>query len=108
MWFVALIIIFFFSKNLFADPTAIEEKVSDANLTFGINAYQEICCLHLGGAALIKPNLILACSKKAAIRAKEVVQIIKHALNKDAEARYINKIIKINCIFIFNYMELLL
>ncbi|KAK6637647.1 hypothetical protein RUM44_008069 [Polyplax serrata] len=75
------------SENIFADPTAIEERVADAGLTFGINAYQEICCLHLGGTALIKPKLILASSVKAANRAKEVVKIINDALQKDAETR---------------------
>lgn len=74
---------------MFADPTAVEEKVSDASLTFGINAYQEICCLHLGGTALIRPQIILECCIKAANRAKTVIEIIKKALAKDNQERLV-------------------
>lgn len=65
----------------------MEERVAEASLVFGINAYRELCALHLGGIAITKPNSILKYSTKAAKRAKTIVQMIKDALKSDSEAR---------------------
>jgi exosome complex component RRP45 len=77
-----------FSEHVVADPTAIEERVSAAQIVFGMNAYRELCGLHLGGSSLTSPDLILQCANRAAKRAAEVVQIMKSALKEDADARY--------------------
>lgn len=76
-----------FSENVVADPTVIEERVSEAQLVFGVNAYRELCGLHLGGSALTSYDKILLYANRAATRAAEVVQIIKSALEEDINAR---------------------
>lgn len=62
--------------------------MSEAQVVFGVNAYRELCGLHLGGSSLTSHDLILQCANGAAKRAAEVVQIMKSALKEDADARY--------------------
>ncbi|KAF2883680.1 hypothetical protein ILUMI_22495 [Ignelater luminosus] len=76
---------------ILADPTLLEEGVADAHLMIGLNAYKELCGLHLGGNALMTPQSILQCTSKAAARASVVIQQIKEALEKDQERRNQNK-----------------
>ena len=71
-----------------ADPTALEERVSDANLILAINAYKELCCMHLGGTILTSPKLIMRCTSKAAERAKRIVEFVKSRLVDDEKERY--------------------
>lgn len=54
---------------------------------FGINAYKELCGVHLGGITLTSPQLLLRCVNKGAERAKLVVSQIKDAVEKDSAAR---------------------
>ena len=74
-------------KVAVVDPTALEERVSDANLILAINSYNELCCMHLGGVSLTSPHLILRCSEKAAERAKRIVAFIKDSLEADQKRR---------------------
>lgn len=74
-------------ENVAADPTAIEEKVSDSQIVYAVNAYRELCGLHLGGNALTSYDIIVQCANRAAKRAAEVFQIMKSALEEDANAR---------------------
>jgi exosome complex component RRP45 len=76
-----------FSENIVADPTVIEERVSEAQVVYGVNAYRELCGLHLGGNALTSYDIILQCANRAAKRAAEVVQIMKSALEEDTNVR---------------------
>ena len=69
------------------DPTAIEERVSDSQIVCAVNVYRELCGLHLGGNALTSYDLITQCANRAAKRAAEVVQIMKSALEEDANTR---------------------
>jgi hypothetical protein len=62
--------------------------VSETQVVFGVNAYRELCGLHLGGSSLTSRDLILRCANRAATRAGEVVQIMKSALKEDADSRY--------------------
>ncbi|GLV35169.1 Rrp45 [Carabus blaptoides fortunei] len=75
-----------------ADPTLLEEAVSEGELVFGVNAFKEICSVHLGGNALTSANLIIDCASKAAARALLVVQKIKDCIEQDATNRKTNKI----------------
>lgn len=70
-----------------ADPTALEERVSDASLIFAINSFKEVCAMHLGGSTLTSPALIFRCSSKAADRAKRIVDFIKESLEEDTRNR---------------------
>lgn len=70
-----------------ADPTLLEERVSDATLVLAVNAYKELCCIHLAGVSLTSPRLIQQCSEIAAGRAKRVVDFIKSMLEDDQNER---------------------
>lgn len=70
-----------------SDPTALEERVADASLVLGVNAYRELCALYLGGSAVLASRVILRCATHAALRAKQTVEILKIKLAIDAEER---------------------
>ncbi|KAK7793911.1 hypothetical protein R5R35_011845 [Gryllus longicercus] len=72
---------------ILADPSAIEERVSDGGLTFGVNACRELCTLHLGGHAPVTAQVVLQFASRAAARAAEVVNKMKEALRKDLDNR---------------------
>lgn len=76
-----------FRESVAADPTVIEERVSDSQIVCAVNAYRELCGLHLGGNALTNYEIVMQCANRAAKRAAEVVQIMKSALEEDANAR---------------------
>jgi hypothetical protein len=77
-----------FSEHVVADPTAIEERVSETQIVFAVNAYRELCGLHLAGSSLASHDLIVNCASRAARRAAEVVQIMKSALKEDTDSRH--------------------
>lgn len=70
-----------------ADPTALEERVSDASLVLAVNSYRELCSMHLTGVALTSPNLISRCSEIAAERSRRIVEFIKSTIDEDATER---------------------
>lgn len=70
-----------------ADPTILEERVSDASLVLAINSYKELCCMYLAGVSLTSPNLIQRCSEFAATRSRKIVEFIKSVLEEDAKER---------------------
>lgn len=74
-------------KLAVSDPTALEERVSDASLVLAVNSYKELCCMHLAGVALTSPSLILKCSEMAASRSRRIVEFIKATLEEDIEER---------------------
>lgn len=76
-----------FRKIAVADPSALEERVSDANLVFAINSYKELCCMHLGGTISTSPQLIMRYSSKAAERARRIVEFVKSSLLDDEKNR---------------------
>lgn len=81
---------------ILADPNLLEEEVSDAFLSVGVNPYKELCGLHLGGKADLTSNLILSTANKAAARAAIVVQQIKDSIEKDNQARLVFKLFQFN------------
>ena len=70
-----------------ADPTALEERVSNGSLVLAVNSYKELCCMHLIGVVLTSPNLILKCSELAAERSRSIVEFIKSMLSDDEAVR---------------------
>lgn len=56
-------------------------------MSIGLNAYKELCGLHLGGKAELSPDLILSTASKAANRAGLIVQQIKECIEKDTQQR---------------------
>lgn len=78
------------SKIVVADPTLLEENVAETHITIGLNAYKELCSLHLGGKAELAMDVILNTTKKAANRAAIVISKIKASLEQDKEARCVD------------------
>ncbi|CAH1106284.1 unnamed protein product [Psylliodes chrysocephalus] len=76
---------------IIADPTLLEEEVADAFMSIGLNAYKELCGLHLGGKAELSPDLILSTASKAANRAGLIVQQIKECIEKDTQQRLLRQ-----------------
>lgn len=72
-----------------ADPTLLEEGTTEAFLTVSLNAYRELCGLHLGGKINLTPNLIIQTTEKAAARAVFVVKEIKEAVERDSLKRFV-------------------
>lgn len=70
-----------------ADPTALEERISNASIVLAINSYRELCSMHLTGITLTSPKLIQKCSEMAADRARRIVEYIKHTLEEDKAQR---------------------
>lgn len=84
-------------STVLADPSFLEESVAETHLTIGLNAYKELCSLHLGGKAQVDAEVILATTRKAADRAAVVVAQIKSAIEQDKENRFITCSIKCIC-----------
>lgn len=73
----------FEGKTPIADPTVLEERVTNASLILAVNSYKELCSIHLSGVSLTSPHLIQKCSEKAADRARHIVEYIKSTLEQD-------------------------
>ncbi|XP_063240289.1 exosome complex component RRP45 [Bacillus rossius redtenbacheri] len=74
-------------EEVVADPTQLEERVSQAQVVLGMNSYRELCGVHLGGSALASDSTVWQCSVKAASRAAHVVASLKEALARDLRLR---------------------
>lgn len=68
---------------ILSDPTLLEEGVAEAYISVALNAYKELCSLHLGGSALMRPDLILQTTHKASVRANKVISVIKKVIEED-------------------------
>lgn len=77
-----------FSNFILADPTLLEENVAATHITIGLNAYKELCGLHLGGKAELAMDVILGVTRKAAKRAEIVISKIKEELENDRKTRF--------------------
>lgn len=73
-----------------ADPTLLEEGATECFLTISLNAYKELCGLHLGGRINLTPNLIVQTTQKAAARAAAVVKQIKETVENDNLKRFVS------------------
>ncbi|KAK9758980.1 3prime exoribonuclease family, domain 1 [Popillia japonica] len=70
-----------------ADPNLLEENVSDAQFTIGLNGYNEVCGMHLGGSAALNIDTILKTSQSAVRRAKTIIEAIKKYVEEDNTKR---------------------
>merc|ERR1711913_207505 len=69
------------------DPTRIEEECMQGKLVLGVNAYKEICTLHLAGQVIVDKSIILRLANIAADKSRKVVEQIKSCLAKEEELR---------------------
>lgn len=77
-------------ETVLADPTDLEERVAEGVLTVGANSHEEICLLHQRGCT-VRGDLVLLCSRLAAVRAKTIADVIKAEATKDEEGRMKNR-----------------
>jgi len=69
------------------DPSLLEEQCMAGKMVIGVNAYREICTLHLAGQIIVDKKLVMRLTKTAAERSKKVVDIVKEVLARDEELR---------------------
>eukprot|EP00090_Calanus_glacialis_P007008 TRINITY_DN15475_c0_g1_i4.p1 TRINITY_DN15475_c0_g1~~TRINITY_DN15475_c0_g1_i4.p1 ORF type:complete len:397 (-),score=171.57 TRINITY_DN15475_c0_g1_i4:50-1240(-) len=69
------------------DPSRLEEECMGGKMVIGVNAYREICTLHLAGQVLVDKKLVLKLTNTAAEKAKKMVEKIKQSLAKEEELR---------------------
>ncbi|KAK9885698.1 hypothetical protein WA026_012463 [Henosepilachna vigintioctopunctata] len=72
---------------ILADPTLLEEGVADSFLNVSMNAYKELCGLHLGGKAELDIDVMIKITQKVGKRAVIVVEQIKRALELENSRR---------------------
>ena len=70
-----------------SDPSLLEEECCGGKMVIGVNAYREVCTLHLAGQVIIDKNLVLRLSNAAAEKSKRVVERIKQSLKEEEERR---------------------
>ncbi|XP_043268586.1 exosome complex component rrp45 isoform X2 [Venturia canescens] len=72
------------------DPTYMEERLSVAQLTLGLNSYREVCSLHFDYTARtgIVTDVISAVSNKAANHCAKIVKLIREVVKQDIQTRY--------------------
>ncbi|XP_015126288.1 exosome complex component RRP45 [Diachasma alloeum] len=72
------------------DPSYTEERLGVTQLTLGLNAYRELCCLHFDHTTISKVSTdVLSLVMKDAINyATNLVRQIKETVRIDVEARY--------------------
>ena len=56
-------------------------------MVIGVNAYREVCTLHLAGQVIIDKKLVLRLSHAAADKSKKIVEKIKQSLKEEEERR---------------------
>ena len=69
------------------DPSLLEEECSGGKMVIGVNAYREVCTLHLAGQVIIDKKLVLRLSQVAADKSKKIVEKIKQSLKEEEERR---------------------
>ena len=70
-----------------ADPSLLEEECAKGRMVIGVNAYREVCTLHLAGQVMIDQRLVLRLAHTAAEKSKMVVEKIKQCLAEEEERR---------------------
>ena len=70
-----------------ADPSLLEEECAKGRMVIGVNAYREVCTLHLAGQVMIDQRLVLRLARTAADKSKTVVEKIKQCLLEEEERR---------------------
>merc|ERR1712126_521158 len=65
------------------DPGLLEEECSKGKMVIGVNAYREVCTLHLAGQVIIDKKLVLRLANIAAEKSKKVVEVIKQSLAEE-------------------------
>uniref|UniRef100_A0A1L8DXT3 Exosome complex component RRP45 n=1 Tax=Nyssomyia neivai TaxID=330878 RepID=A0A1L8DXT3_9DIPT len=70
-----------------ADPTDLEERVAQAKMVFGLNSYQELCGLHLGGVTLLSAGFVIDLASRGVKHAKNHIEMVKKCIEEDTKVR---------------------
>lgn len=73
--------------NLVVDPTLLEEKVMDGSLMLSLNKHKEMCSLQMSGRLEITKEQILRCTNIAAVKVKELTDVIIKSLDHDSSEK---------------------
>eukprot|EP01100_Stratorugosa_tubuloviscum_P004367 TRINITY_DN2091_c2_g1_i2.p1 TRINITY_DN2091_c2_g1~~TRINITY_DN2091_c2_g1_i2.p1 ORF type:complete len:258 (+),score=126.58 TRINITY_DN2091_c2_g1_i2:543-1316(+) len=69
-------------NRIVVDPTVKEEVVMDGKITFAVNEFSELCAIQKIGGVASGLDIILNCTQISALKAAEIVAIIKTELQK--------------------------
>lgn len=69
------------------DPALLEQTLAHSSISVVMNAQREVCVLDKAGGVSLPYQVILALIKDAAMRVKELAQLIEKALADDADQR---------------------
>ncbi|ORY97387.1 ribosomal protein S5 domain 2-type protein [Syncephalastrum racemosum] len=83
----------FFDKGelLVVDPTRLEEKVKEGDMTITMNIHKEICALSKAGGTPLPMDKIHQCSQIALVKVKDTTELIQRRLEEDKIARSAKK-----------------
>ncbi|GAB0095951.1 hypothetical protein DMENIID0001_113920 [Sergentomyia squamirostris] len=65
----------------------LEERVAEAKVVFGLNSYQELCGLHLGGISLLSSGFIIDLANRGGKHARKHIEMMKALLEEDSKKR---------------------
>lgn len=71
------------------DPSLMEQTLAHSSISFVMNSQREVCVLDKAGGASLPYQVILDLLKDAAMRAKELTQLVDTALAEDARTRVV-------------------
>lgn len=81
--------LFIFSGKTVMDPSYMEERLGVTQLTMGLNAYCELCCLHFDHTARsgVATDVVSSVIKDASNAAIALVKQIREAAKIDIQTR---------------------
>lgn len=74
-------------EQVIIDPEEKEEDVISGRFTVAFNIHNEICCAQMSGGVAIDYEQILQCAKIASIKAGDITDVVKAALEEDTIRR---------------------
>lgn len=69
------------------DPSMLEQTLAHSSISIVMNAQREVCVLDKAGGVSLPYQVIMVLLKDAAMRAKELTQLVETALAEDASKR---------------------
>ncbi|KAI9595355.1 ribosomal protein S5 domain 2-type protein [Syncephalis fuscata] len=69
-------------EQLVVDPSHLEERLQDGDMTVTVNTHRELCALSKAGGAPLPPAQILRCIQLATTKGAEMTESIQNAVHK--------------------------
>ncbi|KAL0482851.1 exosome complex protein RPR45, partial [Acrasis kona] len=74
------------------DPSLKEEEMLTGSMTVAANTHGQICAVQKGGGVPVHSSQILTCTKIAALKAKDLTDLIETSIRNDEKQRKFNKL----------------